>query len=331
MAVKKATKKATAPAKATKAKAAAPAAKKATAPAKKATAPKQAAAPAVETVGAALIGVDAVSYRAFLTDLSALVAKHLSALDGGTGVAVAAPVDEKAAYQAKLEGLSLPGLRQEAIKRGFDKDEVKQVTDRAVIINGLMDDRFPADADDDAVADDEDDESEEIEDEADDEESDEDDEDESDEDEDEEDDEDEDSDEEDEDESDEEDEDEEEGDEEDEEEGEDEEYSRDELLAMPIKKLRDLVKETAEMNDEKPPKGYAKWDADTCADYIIGEEEGDEDEESEEEAYTEADYRKMPLAQLKTLATENSVKLPRGLDKKSAKEQKAAVIKALLA
>lgn len=304
MAKKTATKK-TAPAKKATAKKAT--AKKATA--SKATAPKQRTAPAAESAAKVEV-VQTVDFNLFISKLRDLCDQFLK----NAPAAVSGDTEGNAERRTELTAMAVAALRKLAVELGYDAAEVKnaakgQLVDAILKVeaeggtddeDGEEDaDEIEAEADDDSddEGDDEADEEEDEEDEEDSEDAEEDSEEEDSEEEDEEEDE--------------------EGDEEDEEED-SEEFDRDELVKMSLKEIKALAKEQG-----FTPANYKGMDVDAIADLIIENADEDEEDDDEDEAYTEADYKKMSLAELKSLAKENSIKLPKGADKK-------AVIKVLL-
>lgn len=111
--------------------------------------------------------------------------------------------------------------------------------------------------------------------------------------------------------------------EEDEDEGDDDDdaYTREDLEAMSLRELKALGKDAGYTTEEL--KGM---DQDALVDFLLGEgdEEEDDAEDEEEEEYTEDDLKAMDFADLKELAAEWEVEVPKGT-------KKAGLIKALLA
>jgi hypothetical protein len=264
---------------------------KKTAPAKKA-APKKAAASKDVTAPVAA-ALDGAGYVNFLTELKALVERHLSSAQSGTSPDVlATATDEPSTPQTREEreeeisGWSLAQLRAALIAATdedgdtvFEEKEIKAEKDKDTLIGALLSYEFD-DEDEDDEEDDEEDEDEEDEDEEDTEE-----------------DEDEEGDEE----------DDEEDDDEDDEEEEDEELTRADILKLSLADAKKLAKEQF----GKKATELKGLDIDGIADLILGEDE-DEDEEGEEEGeeefWTLDELMELKIAEVRAICDENGIK-----------------------
>lgn len=225
-------------------------------------------------------------------DALGVLTKFLSALqDAGADIAVDDTEDDEAvgedtvvaAERTRLEGLGIRALRKEAKEAGFDPDDIKDATKddlvEALVEHFASDEEEVEDEDDaDETDDSEDEDTEPGEDEEDEDES---------------------------------------GDEGDEEDGEG--YTESALNDMSLAEVKALLKE----NEWTAADLKGKTKEDLIAEYgeYIGfaeeDEGGDEDEADEEEddALDEDALRAMSLKDLKALAKEYDVKVPRGADK----------------
>lgn len=221
------------------------------------------------------LGEDGVAPTAKdIAEVTETVKTTTKAMKGKAKAPAKKATDPRAEREAELQGKTVKALRKICLDLDFEDEDVADA-EKADLIDAILQEEFP----DDAEAEAEDDEDEvEDEDEEEDEED------------------------------------------EDSEEGE-EAYTREELEGMNLRELKALAKEA----------GYAAadlkgLDQDAVVDLLLEESEEDEDEEEEEEdeedesdededAYTEEDLQGMSATELRALAKEWEIKIPRGTGK----------------
>lgn len=242
-----------------------------------------------------------INFEAFLNDLRDLIDTHLN---GGvaavpeptkTATKPAAKVDKAKeevsddGERAKLLKTNIRTLRKQAIELGFDDEEVAEA-EKEDLVDSILE-ALAEEADNAADTDDDED----LDEDADDEEADDDGDDDS----------------EDDDEDDEDEDDEEEDDDEEEEDEEESDYTREDLEELTLTQLKKVAKE--EFGESAASlKGL---DTEQIIDLILGEEGDGEDDEDDEEGLSEDDLLAMSLAEVKTVAKENGVKVKPGMKK----------------